>query len=104
MHRILLALSIFSVIGLSSCKKTVSKKACFTFSKSSIKLGDTVYLFNCSEGYNRLMWFFPNGATDTNRHSYYIPVATGDQQIHLRIGDNLFTDTVGAGKTLTVTP
>jgi hypothetical protein len=104
MHRIALAFSLLAVAGLYSCKKTVSKKACFNFSKTTAKVGDTVFLFNCSEGYERCMWFLPNGGTDTVRHSHFTPTATGVMTVYLRVGNYLFTDTVGVGKEITVEP
>ena len=53
MLRMLLALLVVASVGLTSCEKTISKKACFTFSKNTAKVNDTIYVFNCSEGYQR---------------------------------------------------
>jgi hypothetical protein len=104
MFRTLVLLSLLAMFGLTSCEKTISKKACFTFSKLSAKLGDTVYIFNCSEGYQRCEWYLPNGVVDTNRHTRFIPTFSGPNPVALRIGNYLFTDTIGTVKIITIEP
>lgn len=104
MLRSIIILTLVSIVGFTSCKKTISKKACFNFSKNTAKVGDTVFLFNCSEGYQRCLWFLPNGATDTNRHSLFVATVTGVTQIGIRIGDYPFTDTTGIVKDITIEP
>jgi hypothetical protein len=104
MFRILMVLSVMTIIGFTSCTKTVSKKACFTFSKNVVKVNDTIFLFNCSEGYKISRWTMPNGATDTLRNSYYKAQATGVFEVRLTVGDYLFTDTVNSKQTFTVEP
>ena len=104
MLRMLLALLVVASVGLTSCEKTISKKACFTFSKNTAKVNDTIYVFNCSEGYQRCLWFLPNGATDTNRHTKFVPNFSGANPVGLRVGNYLFTDTIGTVKILTVEP
>ena len=104
MLRTLIILSVLAVFGLTSCQKTVSKKACFTFSKTSAKVGDTIFVFNCSEGYQRCMWNLPNGVVDTSRHTVFVPTASGINSVGLVVGDYLLSDTVGVVKTLDVQP
>lgn len=104
MLRTLFALAIVASLGLTSCEKTISKKACFTFSKNTAKVGDTIYIFNCSEGYQRCEWYLPNGIIDTNRHTKLVPTFSGPNPVALRIGNYLFTDTIGTVKILTVEP
>jgi hypothetical protein len=104
MLRSLILVSFVALIGLTSCEKTITKTACFTLSKNTIKMGDTVFLFNCSEGYQSSVWYLPNGTIDSNRHSYFTPIFTGPNPILLRIGNYAFTDTVGTVKFLTVEP
>lgn len=104
MFRLLTVLSILTIVGFASCKKTISKKACFTMSNTSPKAGDTVFLFNCSEGYNRCRWILPTGAIDTNRNTFFQAGSAATYGIMLTIGDNLFIDTANEIKTFTVNP
>lgn len=106
MFRTLFVLSAIALFGLASCNKskTISKKACFTFSKLSGKVGDTIYVFNCSEGYQRCEWYLPNGTVDTNRHTHFAAVFAGANPVGLRIGNYNFTDTIGTVKVITIDP
>jgi|688.fasta_scaffold662771_2 hypothetical protein len=104
MLRTLLLISFVALIGFTSCEKTITKTACFTFSKNTIKMGDTVYLFNCSEGYQSAVWYLPNGTIDSNRNSFFTPTFSGPNPVLLRVGNYAFTDTIGAVKILTVEP
>lgn len=105
MRRILAALSIVCLFLIStSCTKSKGpKEVCFYFSKSTIKLGDTVYLFNCSKNMVSNLWILPDGSTDDSRHSAFKPTGTGTYSVWLRIGgDYAMTDTIGKSQTFTV--
>ncbi len=104
MFRILMVLSVITLIGFTSCTKTVSKKACYTFSKNVVKVNDTIFLFNCSEGYQICRWTMPDGTTDTLRNSFYKAQSTGVFEVRLTVGDYLFIDTVNSKQTFTVEP
>ncbi|MCC7030596.1 MAG: hypothetical protein IT257_09840 [Chitinophagaceae bacterium] len=92
MLRTALLLSIVCLFAFASCKKTGPTKACFNFSKDKVKVGDTVYLLNCSENYNKFIWIDLSGLLDSvNRHTYMVPGATGTYDVFLYVGPNEFT-------------
>lgn len=100
-----LGLSIIAIIGFSACnKKEGPLKACFTFSKNTAKVNDTIYLLNCSENYSKFKWSIPNAFSfDTiNKHNFYVPTSTGDKYIYLLAWSLDGTDTNGVAKILTV--
>lgn len=109
MKPLLTILALFSIILLNSCeKKRGSAKACFNFSKSSVKVGDTVYLLNCSENYDKFIWYNPT-LDSTNKHIMFSTTTAGNYPFLLRVGDRAFmSNSYGSAneitKTLTVTP
>jgi PKD repeat protein len=63
--------SIIKPIGLlliitSAIACSRSPKACFTFSKSSAKIDDTITLNNCSTNYYTFKWELPKGAVNVS--------------------------------------
>lgn len=94
MSRYVIFLSVVALFGFSSCtKKTGTATACFTFSKPTPKVNDTLYLLNCSENYQKFEWinlngFYPSGAIiDTiQRHQMAVVTAVGDYKVALRVG------------------
>lgn len=96
MLRTLFILSIVSLFAFSSCKKTGSAKACFDLSKETIKVGDTMYLLNCSENYEKFIWLYDyNGMglmlDSIDRHAYTVPAATGSYDVILYVGKYEYT-------------
>lgn len=92
MFRTALLFSIVCLFAFSSCKKTGSPKACFTFSKPTVKIGDTLYLLNCSENFQKFIWKYPGGTIDSmNRHTVIVPNATGTFEVALYVGKYEFT-------------
>jgi len=92
MLRTSLLLSIIFLFAFSSCKKTGTTKACFTFSKEKVKVGDTLYLLNCSEYYEKFIWLKPGPMMDSVlRHNYIVSGATGTYEVTLYVGTNEFT-------------
>lgn len=105
--RTTILLSVILAVSFTSCtRKTGPAKACFKFSKESCSAGDTLYLLNCSENYQKFMWFYPMGATvdSVSRHLMIVAPSAGIYPVGLRVGDYPFTDTVGIVKTFTVNP
>jgi hypothetical protein len=94
MLRTALLLFVVSLLAFTSCKKkTGSAKACFTFSKEKVKVGDTLYLLNCSENFKKFMWVSTVGPTldSVFRHSMVIPMSTGTYDVLLYVGDYEFS-------------
>ncbi len=92
MLRTVLLMSVTCLLAFTSCKKTGTTKACFKLSKEKAKIGDTVYLLNCSENYSKFIWLSPSGLFDSiDRHTYVVPAATGAYDIFLYVGPNEFT-------------
>lgn len=92
MLRNALLFSVVCLFAFASCKKTGPAKACFDFSKEKVKVGDTVYLLNCSENYSKFIWVELGGFLDSvNRHTYLVPNATGTYDILLYVGKNEYT-------------
>ena len=116
MSRFILLCSIIVLVGFTSCVKTVSRKACFTFSNSNPKVNDTLYLFNCSEGYQKSIWynnagFYPGGAMidSLSRHQKVVVTAAGSYTVTLRVGNvDFYTSSTGGyneiSNTITVNP
>ncbi|MBK7763805.1 MAG: hypothetical protein IPI46_10615 [Bacteroidetes bacterium] len=118
MSRIALLLILAATLSIASCTKTGPAKACFTFSKESPKVNDTLYLLNCSENYEKLVWinssggFYPGGATidSVNRHQKIVVTGTGNYTVILAVGDHTITDGNYStkanfiSKTITVSP
>ena len=105
MKGLFLGLSILAVIGFSECnKKAGPLKACFTFSKNTAKVNDTVYLLNCSENYSKFKWIIPGAFTfdSINKHNYFVPTTIGNQSVYLLTWSLDGTDTTGVAKILTV--
>ena len=110
MLRTALLLSIVCLFAFASCKKKAGPaKACFNLSKDKVKVGDTVYLLNCSENYQKFIWLdMGNGMLDSVMlHNYTIPQATGTYDVLLYVGKYDFTsanfgDADLTKKTLTV--
>ena len=95
---VLLFAVVTSLFCFLSCKKTGPVKACFTFSKETPKVNDTLYLLNCSENYTKFIWlntngFYPGGALidSTNRHQKVVVTAAGDYVVALAVGDEDMT-------------
>jgi hypothetical protein len=108
MIRYIAALSVICLIGFSSCKKSRgSASACFSFSKSSVKVGDTVYLLNCSENYDKFIWYTPTPSLDSiNKHLIFVAPAAGTYPFILRVGPLSFmSNSYGSAseKSLTLT-
>ena len=91
MLRISSVLALFALVLFSACSKDTTPKACFEFSKSVVKAGDTVYLFNCSENYQKCIWYLPNGTQSTQRHAQVVMNSAGNYAVALRIGDYTMT-------------
>ena len=90
MLRTALLLFFVSLFAFSSCKKkTGSAKACFNFSKEKVKVGDTLYLLNCSENYKKFIWVSTVGPTldSIRRHSMVVPINTGTFDVILYVGE-----------------
>lgn len=94
MSRYAIFFSFVALIGFSSCVKNTSTKACFTFSKESPKVNDTLYLLNCSENYRKAIWyningFYPSGSfiDSLSKHQRVVVTATGAYTVALRVGD-----------------
>ena len=116
MFRVFLSLCFLGVLALTSCQKKVPSKACFTFSKSIAKVGDSIYVLNCSETYKKAIWyspiaFSPSGLMidSTHRHQIIVPTIAGQFPIILRIGEyDFYSTSTGAfsevAQVLTVNP
>lgn len=118
MSRIALLFILAVTLFITSCTKTGPAKACFTFSKESPKVNDTLYLLNCSENYEKFVWmntsggFYPGGATvdSANRHQKIVVTGTGNYTVILAVGDhtitnsNYNTEANFISKTITVSP
>ncbi len=64
MSKSLIFVAIASCIIFFACsKKTPAPEACFKFSKETAKLGDTVYLLNCSKNFDYSFWLLPQSGT-----------------------------------------
>jgi hypothetical protein len=65
MSKSIFFIALASCFILFSCsKKTPVPEACFKFSQETAKLGDTVYLINCSKNFDYSFWLVPQlGAT-----------------------------------------
>lgn len=98
----LFILLLISGFFVACTKKQGPKEACFYFSKSPIKLSDTLYLFNCSKNYENQVWFLPGGQVSFTRHAYFIPSSTGKFDVALRIGNYIMTDTIHKVRTFEV--
>ncbi len=116
MSRYVLLFSFVFAIGFTSCVKTGTTKACFTFSKESPKVNDTLYLLNCSENYQKFIWFntngfYPGGATvdSLSRHQRVVVTGAGLYNVKLWVGKNDMYSNSTSGfteiiKTITVNP
>ncbi len=116
MSRYVLLCSLIVLVGFTSCVKKASRKACFTFSNSSPKVNDTLYLLNCSEGYQKAIWyntngFYPGGAVidSLQRHQKVVVTAAGSYTVMLRVGNvDFYSNSTGGyselSQTITVNP
>jgi hypothetical protein len=116
MSRYVLFFSIVILLGFTSCVKNTATKACFTFSKESPKVNDTLYLLNCSENYQKAIWyntngFYPGGAVidSVQRHQQIVVTAAGLYTVAIRIGKRDFYSNSTSGyteliKSITVLP
>ncbi len=116
MSRYVLFISFVILMGFSSCVKNKATKACFTFSNESPKVNDTLYLLNCSENYQKAIWyntngFYPGGAIidSVERHQRVVVTSAGFYTVAIRIGDRDFYSNSTDGyteliKTITVNP
>lgn len=98
-----ISLSIISIFFVSCTKKTGSPKACFDFSKEKIKVGDTLYLLNCSENFQKYMWTYPGNVLDSiNRHTLIVASGAGTFEVKLKVGDYNFDKFSELTKSFTV--
>jgi len=106
MMRFFAAILVFGLIftNISCTKETGPKEVCFYFSKSSVKVGEAVYMFNCSKNFENQLWILPDGSQQNTRHATFTPTSTGDYHVWLRIGDYNLVDTIGKSQSFTVTP
>ena len=90
--KILKSIVFILAISLFGCKKH-TYSACFNIDKSSISVGDSVTLTNCSnfdDGYTECLWDFGDGkseyskGTDVIKHQYN---TLGQFEIKLTIGE-----------------
>jgi hypothetical protein len=109
---------VLVLLCFASCtKKKGPTKACFTFSKETAKVNDTLYLLNCSENYSKFIWvnaggFYPGGAIldSINRHQMVVVTSVGTYGVMLRVGtiDGFFSSSIDGStdvtKTITVNP
>ncbi len=102
MLRITSSLAVLALFLFSACSKDTSPKACFEFSKSVVKVGDTVFLYNCSEHYSQCVWYLPNGTQSNKRHTQVVMGAAGNYSVKLLIGDNTMKDTNSVSRSYTV--
>jgi PKD repeat protein len=101
MFRIGPLLALVTLFFASACSKDTSPKACFEMSKSTVKVGDTLYLFNCATNYSQWTWFLPNGVAVT-RHTQLVASSAGNYSVKLLVGDIAFKDTNSVTRSFTV--
>jgi PKD repeat protein len=89
-------------ITLFSCKK--KPKACFTFSKETAKVGDTITLQNCSTNFVNNTWTFPGGGTNTQANPRIKLAQAGPYEVILTVTDGSKTETDVFRKELVVLP
>jgi PKD repeat protein len=94
-----------SIIGLgllaiTSCTKP-SPTACFTFSRTTVKVDDTITLVNCSKNFdnNNVEWTLPDGGKSSAINPRIKFNKSGIYNVRLRVGtenfkqeDNAFGD------------
>ena len=92
MSRIVFLLSLVGIIIMSSCMKSTTTKACFELSKDKLKVGDTLYLLNCSENFKKFMLVLDGGVIDSIREdTKLITTQTGTFETKLYVGPYEFT-------------
>lgn len=101
MFRIGPLLALVMLLLASACSKDTSPKACFEISKSTVKVGDTIFLFNCATNYSKWTWFLPNGVAVT-RHTQLLATTAGNFSVKLLVGDVNFKDTNSVTRSFTV--
>jgi hypothetical protein len=85
-----------SIIGLgllmmSSCTKPLPT-ACFTFSRTTVKINDTITLVNCSSNFdiNNVEWTLPEGGKSNAINPRIKLNKSGIYNVRLRVGANNF--------------
>jgi hypothetical protein len=92
MRNLLLMMAFIGFVGFVSCKKTATRKACFTLSKKLVNPNDTVYALNCSENYEKYIWVTALPSIDSlNRHIKIAPTTPGWYVVALTVGDATMT-------------
>ncbi|HMN31812.1 MAG: hypothetical protein IT215_01485 [Chitinophagaceae bacterium] len=86
MSRIALFLSLVSIIILSSCTKSKTTIACFEFSKDKVKVGEEIYLLNCSENFQKLMWVYDGVLDSVNENTVILTSQPGTYEVKLYAG------------------
>jgi PKD repeat protein len=100
--RVLLVISSFLMLfGFSCAKKPV---ACFTFSKTIVKVGDTIQLVNCSTNFTDIRWDLPLGATTSIVSPRVKMQNAGNYTVQLTVGLDNFNEQNTATNSITVLP
>lgn len=104
MFKKLFLLVSISLIALFACNKKGPAKACFELSKDKIKLGDTLYLLNCSENFQKFIWETNMGFDSIHINNKVVPTQTGSLDIKLYVGTyKITTSDLSAAKSVTKT-
>jgi PKD repeat protein len=90
------------VTMLFSCAK--KPKACFTFSREKVKVGDTLTLQNCSTNFVYSDWVFPGGGTNTQANPRIKINSSGPFQVSLTVSNDSRTETDILSKEIVVLP
>ncbi len=104
-----IVIAICSIV-IFSCKKTGKPESCFTMNKNTYKIGDTIYLLNCSKYYTLTKWYLTSPyppIIDSSRlnHLKYVPTDTGVYNVIQFVGSyNFSKDSVFTNQTFTVIP
>jgi PKD repeat protein len=99
---LVISATLFCSYALSSCAK--KPKACFTFSRETVKVGDTLTLQNCSTNFVYSDWAFPGGGANTQANPRIKVGAAGPFQVTLTVSDDSKTKTDVLSKEIVVLP
>jgi PKD repeat protein len=83
---------------------TTKPKACFDFSRSDVKVNDTLTLVNCSTNYTDVRWSFPGGGTNSVPSPRIKLPSAGSYEVMLTVGNDNFKESSSLTRTIIVKP
>ncbi len=99
---VVFVLASFYILIMASCEK--SPVACFNFSKTTPKVGDTITLNNCSTNFTDVKWDFPLGGTTSVVSPRVKLQNAGVYPVTLTVGKDNFNNQNSITNTITVLP